>query len=459
MVLEKLGSVLKSGMDKLAGAVFVDKKLIDSVIKDLQRVLIESDVNVVLVKQLSDELRKAAVDEKVKGVEKKEHIIKLLHDRLTSILGGESKELVLPKNKQNRIMFVGLNGSGKTTSTNKLAYYFAKRGFKSASVGLDVHRPAAAEQLMQLGKESKITVFASVSGMGQDASKLFKSFSKDLLDYDAVFVDTAGRDALDEDLIKEIKSLDKVVKPTHTFLVIPADIGTVVKRQAQEFKSALDITGVIVTRMDSSAKGGGVLSACAEVKVPVYFITTGEKLNDLEVFDAKRFINRLLGMGDLEGLLERVRSVMDEGTQIAKAKRLASGEFNMLDLKDQLGAMEGMGSLSKLTSMIPGLGKAKISEDVLDSQGQKVKRWKNIIDSMSREELDHPQLLDKQRSRMVRVAKGSSTSTSEVKSLLKQYRLIKEFAGGGDLSGLESGEGLSQKQMQKLMKKFGRKMK
>jgi len=454
-MLEKLGDALKKGMDKIASAIFVDKQLIDSIVKDLQRALIESDVNITLVKQISDELRKAA-SENLKGVEKKEQIIKILHDRILEIVGGEKKELHLEK-KGNRIMLIGLYGSGKTTTVNKLAYYYSKRGLKTAVLGLDVHRPAAAEQLEQLGASSKVKVF--IDKNEKDPIKIYKKNKEELEKYELVFIDTAGRHDLDEDLIKELKKIDKEIKPTQTILVIPADIGQIVKRQAQEFKKALNISGVIITRMDSSAKGGGALSACSETKTPVYFITTGEKVNDIEVFNPENFVSRILGMGDLEALLERVRSVVDEDSQKNSMKRLEEGKFNMLDLYNQIKAMNNMGSLSKLTSLIPGLGKAKIPEEMLGKQEDKVKKWKNIIDSMTPEEIENPEVLEKQKDRIARIARGSGAAVSDVKALIKQYQLIKEFSKGG-MGDLESGNmNLSQKQMQKIAKKFGKKMK
>jgi signal recognition particle subunit SRP54 len=453
-MLDKLGNALKKGMDSLAGAIFVDSKLVESIIKDLQRALIESDVNVLLVKQISDDIRKAASDN-IKGVDKKEQIIKILHDRILSIIGGERKELDLSKGK-NRLMLIGLYGSGKTTTTNKLAYYYSKRGLKVAILGLDVHRPAASAQLEQLSKESKIAVFTDSSQ--KNPVKIYNKFKKELDKYDLVVIDTAGRHDLDGELIDELKSINKSINPTHVLLVIPADIGQVVKRQAVQFRDALDISGVIVTRMDSSAKGGGALSACSETKTPVYFITTGERINDLEIFNPQNFISRILGMGDLEALLDRVRSVVDESSSARTAKRLEEGNFNLLDIYEQVKAMQSMGSLSKITSMIPGFSKAKVSDEMLTSQEGKIKKWKNIIDSMTREEIENPDILDKQKSRLGRIASGAGATISEVKALLKQYSVIKEFSKGS-MGSMEGGElNMSPAQMQKLAKKFGKKM-
>ncbi|MFH1711415.1 MAG: signal recognition particle receptor subunit alpha [Nanoarchaeota archaeon] len=452
----KLGDTLKKGIDKIAGAIFVDKELIDSIVKDLQRALIEADVNVVLVKQLSEKIRKAAVDERIKGIEKKEHIIKLLHDELKAILGGDKHELELKKGKQQRIMLIGLYGAGKTTLSARLASYYAKRGFKTCMLGLDVHRPAAPEQLEQLGKRNNLIAF--VNKKEKNPIKIYEEFESKLKNYDLVLIDTAGRDVLDSNLIKEIKNLDKKLKPTHRILVMPADIGQTAKNQASEFQKALSINGVIVTRMDSTAKGGGALTACSETNAPVFFITTGEHINDLETFSPESFISRMLGLGDLQGLLEKVQSVVDEKKQGKLKERLKEGKFTMLDLYEQLKSMESLGSLSKLKNLIPGLGNAKIPDNLLGTQEDKLKKFKFAIQSMTEEEIENPEIIEKQTSRIQRIAKGAGINTSDVRALLKQYKMIKEFAKGGDMTDMDPSQGLSQKQMMKLAKKFGRKM-
>src|SRR3989344_2549504 len=227
-MLEKLGEVLRRATDKVMNAVFLDKNLVDSIIKDLQRALIEADVNVSLVKELSDKVRKAALDERIKDIEKKEHIIKILHDELLKII-GEKKELKLRKG-QNRILLLGLYGAGKTTTVAKLGNYFAKRGNKVAVIGLDVHRPAASEQLKQLAEKNKLSYFIDLEE--KDAVKIWKKNKKELENYDVVIIDTAGRHSLDKDLINEIKKLSKEINPTESILVIPADIGQSAKQQA-----------------------------------------------------------------------------------------------------------------------------------------------------------------------------------------------------------------------------------
>jgi len=326
MVLEKLSSALKKATDKIANAVFLDKNLVDQIVKDLQRALIEADVNVALVLQLTQKIKKAALDERISGLEKKEHIIKLLHDELVAIL-GERREVKLQKDN-NVFMMVGLYGQGKTTTIAKLASYYAKRGNKVCAIGLDVHRPAASEQLKQLC--DKLNIPAFISPEEKSPLKIWKKFesSGKIKEYDVVIIDTAGRHTLDLDLIKEIKILNKEISPTETILVMPADIGQAAKKQAQEFYEAINITGVIITRMDSTAKAGGALTACGETKSPVYYITTGEKINDIEEFNPKSFLSRLLGMGDLETLIEKIKSITDNKNQ----EKITSSPNNNLPL-------------------------------------------------------------------------------------------------------------------------------
>ncbi|GAG15140.1 unnamed protein product, partial [marine sediment metagenome] len=227
------------------------------------------------------------------------------------------------------------------------------------------------------------------------------------------------------------------------------------KKQAKEFQDALKISGVIITRMDSSAKAGGALTACAEVKAGVYFIATGEKINDLEDFEPKRFLSRLLGMGDLETLIEKIKLVTDEKQQQKIQKKLQKGKLSLEDVIEQVKSMSAMGGFEKLKGLIPGMSSAKIPTDKLGAQEDKVKKWEHIIKSMTQEEKENPEILQKQTSRISRVAKGAGVNTSDVRSLLKQYDMLQSFVK--DSSDMDMSQGMSQKQMQKLMKKFGKK--
>ena len=455
-MLEKLGEILRKATDKIVNAIFLDKTLVDSIVRDLQRALIEADVNVLLVKELSDKIKKAAFDERIKEIEKKEHLIKVLHDELLKLL-GEHKQLKLKKG-QNKILLLGLYGTGKTTTTAKLGNYFAKRGNKVALLGLDVHRPAASEQLKQLAEKNKLNYFIDFNE--KDPLKIWKKYEKELEDYDVVIIDTAGRHNLDKELVKEIKTLNREISPTDSILIMPADIGQAAKQQSQDFKEAVNISGIIITRMDSTARGGGALTACAEIGTGVYFITTGEKINDIEEFNPKAFLSRLLGMGDLESLIEKIKLVTDEKKQEKIQKRIEEGKLTLDDVVSQVKSMSSLGGFDKIKGMIPGFSEIdkKIPENLMENQQEKISKWEHIIKSMTSEERENPEVIEKQTSRIARIAKGSGVSSSDVRSLLKQYKMLNEMIKTG--SGMDMESGMSQKQMMKFAKKFmkGKKM-
>ena len=270
-----------------------------------------------------------------------------------------------------------------------------------------------------------------------------------------ILIDTAGRHNLDKELTKEIKLLDKKIKPTESLLIMPSDIGQAAKKQAQEFKEAVDISGVIITRMDATAKGGGALTACAETNASVYFITTGEKINDIEEFNPKAFLSRLLGMGDLQALLEKIRSVTDEDKQKAVQKKIEDGRLSLEDVVEQVKSMGSLGGFEKIKSMIPGFGSAKIPDELLENQQEKIAKWEHIIKSMTPKERENPELLEKQTSRITRVAKGAGVNNSDIRALLKQYKLLNEMIKGG--ADMDMSQGMSQKQLMRLAKKFGKK--
>ncbi|MBD3252100.1 signal recognition particle protein [Candidatus Pacearchaeota archaeon] len=456
-MLGTLGNALKKGFDKIAGAVFIDKKTIEEILKDLQRALIQADVNIYLVKELGNKIKTEAQNEKIKGIERKEHLTKILHDEILKLLGGEKHDFELKKGKQTKIMLIGLYGAGKTTTASKLASYYSKRGFKTALLGLDVHRPAASDQLEQLGKQIKTPVFTDKNE--KNPVNIYNNYKKQLKEFDLVIIDTAGRHDLDQELVDEISNLTGEIKPDYKLLTIQADIGQAAKNQASKFQETCGINGVIITRMDSTAKAGGALTACNETKAPVFFIGTGEKPSEFETFNPKSFISRLLGLGDLEGLLEKVQSAVDEKSQKKLKTKLEKGKFNLRDFQEQLKQMGSMGSFSKMLEMVPGFGKAKIPENLMGVQEEKLKKWQYLIDSMTHEEIDNPEIIEKQTKRLQRIAKGSGTTTTDIRQLLKQYKVLKDLATGSDINDLDMSQGLSQKQMQKIMKKFGKKIK
>ncbi|MEM4245435.1 MAG: signal recognition particle protein Srp54 [Candidatus Nanoarchaeia archaeon] len=449
-MLEKLGGSLKSTLKKIAQSMFVDEKLIDELVKDIQRALLSADVNVKLVFELSKSIKERALkEEPPKGITKKEHLINVVYEELVKFLGEEKSEIKVGKKKPFKIMMVGLFGSGKTTTIGKLAKYYSKRGFKVAALGLDIHRPAAMDQLEQIAQSSQIHYF--IERGEKDPVKIYKKFEPELHKYDIVIIDTAGRDALSNDLIEEIEKLNKTIQPDENLLVISADIGQAAQKQAEQFHESCRITGVVVTKMDGTAKAGGALSACAVTKAPIKFIGVGEKLDDLEEFNPKGFVSRLLGMGDLEALLEKAKHAMTEEQAKDLSKKMLKGDYNFLDLYEQMAAMKKMGPLSKVVDLIPGMGNLNIPKDMLQVQDEKLEKWKHIFNSCTKEELENPDIIT--RSRIDRIAKGAGVSSSDVRELLKMYKQSKK------LMKLMTGKG-APKDIGKLMKKFkGKKLK
>ncbi len=434
MVLEKLSDSLKNTLSKLAKAIFMDDKLLNELVKDLQRALLQADVNVKLVFDLTNNIKdRIKKEETPKGLTKKEQLINTVYEELVKFLGKEQYKLDIAK-KPFLIMLVGLYGSGKTTSSGKLASYFTKRGHKVAIVGLDVYRPAAMAQVEQVAKKVNVSFF--IDKKEKNPLVIWNAHKDELKKFDVVIIDTAGRDALSNELIDEISSLNNALTPDERFLVISADIGQAAQKQAEEFHKSCAITGVIVTKMDGTAKAGGALSACAITKAPIVFIGVGEKPDDLEHFNPPGFVGRLLGMGDIEALLEKAKEAITEEDAEDLSKRLLKGEFTLIDLFEQMEAMSKMGPLNKIMEMIPGLSQIKLPKEILEVQQGKLEKWKHAMQSMTKAELESPdEVIDSHR--IERIAKGSGVSLSDIRLLIKQYRegkkMVKMLKGtGGD---------------------------
>ncbi|MEE9525915.1 MAG: signal recognition particle protein Srp54 [Candidatus Woesearchaeota archaeon] len=446
MVLENLGSSLKNTLKKIASSVFVDDKLINELVKDIQRALLQSDVNVQLVFNLTNAIKNRIKKEDTPaGLTKKEHLVNIVYEELVKFLGEKAAEIKVTK-KPFKIMMVGLFGSGKTTTIGKLAKYFQKRGKKIAAIGLDVHRPAAPQQLKQICDSIKVPAF--IEPDEKDPKAIWKKYEKELAKFDIIFIDTAGRDALSDDLIKEINEVNKLIKPDEKLLIISADIGQAAQKQAQAFHDSCGVTGVIATKMDGTAKGGGALTACAATKAPIKFIGVGEKVDDLEPFNPQGFVGRLLGMGDIEALLEKAKEAMTEEEAEDMSKKLLKGDFNLLDLFEQMNAMKKMGSLGKIMEMIPGMGQLKIPKEALTVQEGKLEKWKFAMNSMTKEELEEPDTITS--TRIDRIAKGAGIPSKDVKELIKQYKQSKKL--------VKMFKGKNPKNMQKMMSKMGGKI-
>jgi len=433
-----MGKSISDLMRRILTKTTVDRDSVEALVKGLQRILLQSDVDIKLVYNLSQNIRDRSLKEKTpEAVTLREHVTKVIYEEIVKLLGEKQETLVGKK----RIMFIGLFGSGKTTTTAKLAKHLQKQGLKVGMIACDYHRPAASEQLKQLGDQLKIPVYYSDTKSPYEALKTgLTKFHK----MDSILIDTAGRDALDGELAKELKKMYDLVKPDEVLLVIPADIGRIAGKQAEEFHRLVNITGVIVTKTDGTAKGGGALSACSATAAKVKFIGTGEKLGELEVYDPVRFVSRLLGMGDLQGLLERSKEAEFKEED---AEKILSGKFSLQDFYNQISGMEKMGPLDQILDMIPGM-KHAVPENLVEVQKEKLKKYKYIIDSMSKKEREGE--VDIHSSRIKRIAKGSGTSESEVRELLKQYKQSKKMIKKlGGMKGMKRGN------LAKMAKKLG----
>jgi len=445
VVLDKLSDSLKNTLMKITGASFVDEKLINELVKDIQRALLQGDVNVQLVFGITSKIKERALKEEApKGVTRKEFLIKIVYDELVNFLGGPGAK-ILVKGQPFKLMLVGLFGNGKTTSAGKLAGFYKKRGLKVALIQTDTWRPAAYDQLETLAKKVGVDFYGKRGE--KDAVKIYKSFEKEYKKYDLIIVDTAGRDALSKELIEELNQIHTAVHPEENILVISADIGQAAENQARKFHETCKVTGVFITKLEGTAKGGGALIACAVTGAPVKFIGVGEKLPDLEEFKPEGFVGRLLGMGDLEALLEKAKEAITEEEAQDLGKKFLKGEFNLIDLYEQMSALKKMGPIGKVMDMIPGMSQVKLPKEALQVQEKKLEIWRYIMNSMTKEELEDPETIT--GSRVERIAKGASVSTQEVRGLLKQYRESKKLVKM--MKGADSEKGM-QKALQRLQK-------
>ena len=445
VVLDKLSDSLKNTLKKITGASFVDEKLINELVKDIQRALLQGDVNVKLVFDLTNKIKERALkEEPPRGVTKKEFLVKIVYDELVNFLGGPGAK-ILVKGQPFKLMLVGLFASGKTTSAGKLAGFFKKRGLKVAVIQTDTWRPAAYEQLETLAKKVGAD-FYGIKGE-KDAVKIYKSFEKEYKKYDMIIIDTAGRDALNSELIEELNQIYSAVKPDENILVVSADIGQAAETQARKFHETCKVTGVFISKLEGTAKGGGALIACAVTGASVKFIGIGEKMPDIEEFKPEGFVGRLLGMGDLEALLDKAKDAITEEEAQDLGKKFLKGEFNLIDLYEQMSALRKMGPIGKVMELIPGMGQIKLPKEALQVQEKKLEVWRHMMDSMTKDELEDPELITS--TRVERIAKGAGTTTQEVRSLLKQYRQSKKLVKM--MKGADSEKGMQQA-LQRLQK-------
>lgn len=422
MSFEHLGSSLYDALKKVFKASVVDEATVKELVRDIQRALLQADVNVKLVLDISKRIEDRALQEKVPpGISRREHVIKVVYEELTRFLGDKAVPLKFEPGKRRVIMLVGIQGSGKTTVAAKLARYLQKRGLKPALVCADTFRPGAYAQLQQLATRINVPIYGDPKA--KDAVKVVTEGLRQYGDRDVIIVDTSGRHKEEQELIKEMKVLERSIKPDEVMLVIDGTIGQQALAQAKAFNEATPIGSILVTKLDGSARGGGALSAVAATGAPIKFIGTGEKTEDIEAFVPSRFVGRLLGMGDLETLLDKVKEA-EITVPEKKAKAIMSGKFTLTDMYEQFEAMKGMGTFKKLFKMLPGMS-YKIPDDMLNMAEGRLEKWRVLIQSMTPQERDNPKIFNS--SRMKRVARGSGTSEKDVKELLKQYIMMRRM--------------------------------
>lgn len=445
-MLGSLGENLTNTMKKLVGMSVIDKKTVKEVVKEIQRALIQSDVNIALVLDLSKKIEKRALDEKPpKGITPREHVITIIYEEMVNLLGSEAVGLDINQ-KPYKILLLGLQGSGKTTTIGKMCKYLIKKGFNPAVVCTDTWRPAAYEQLKQLTEEMQIPLYGDPDN--NDALDLAEKGLKEFKNKKVIIFDTAGRHKQEDDLIAEMDELDNIIEPTEAMLVIDGTIGQQAGEQARAFSKATDIGSIIITKLDGSAKGGGAMSAVAETGAPIKFIGTGERIDDFELFDPERFISRLLGMGDIQTLIEKAEENIDEDVAEKTMNNMMSGKFTLTDVKNQFDMMNNMGPMQQILNMIPGLG-GKIPKEASKMTEDKIDTYKVMMSSMTREEMDNPKLI--KQSRIQRIARGAGVEESDVKDLLKYYNNTKKAMKGMGKRG-RLGSGAMNRMMGQFMK-------
>ncbi len=433
MVLDRLGDSLQGAIKKIAGAGRIDKHAVDAMVKDIQRALLQSDVNVKQVMELSKRIRERALDEKPPaGTGAREHVIRIVYDELVHLIGKDTPQMLT----KQTIMMVGLQGSGKTTTAAKLARYFQRKGLKPAVICADTDRPGAYDQLKMSCDSLNVAFYGERT---DDPIGITERGIGELKSYDVKIVDTAGRHSLERSLIKQMERINAIAKPDQRLLVLDAAIGQQARDQARAFHESIGITGVIITKLDGTAKGGGALSAVSETQAPIAFIGVGEGLNDLEKFETDRFISKLLGMGDIKTLVERAEEAFTEEIDIEK---MMQGKFTLKEMYQQLEAMNKMGPLKQVMQMLP-LGSMKIPDEMYAETSGKMGRYKVIMDSMTEAELTDPKIIDSSRTR--RIARGSGSPVEDVRELLKYYRMMQKA-----MKGLRGGRFNVQKMMKKL---------
>jgi signal recognition particle subunit SRP54 len=435
MVLDDLGSSLRGTLDTLRGKSRISEEDVEEVVKEIQRSLLQADVDVSLVMDLSDRIKERSLDEEPpKGTTARDHVLRIVYEELVDMV-GESTEIPL---EEQTILLAGLQGSGKTTSAAKMAWWFSKKGLRPAVIQTDTFRPGAYDQAKEMASRAEVEFYGDPDC--DDPVQIAREGLEATSEADVHIVDTAGRHALESDLITEIEEIEQTVDPDRSLLVLDAAIGQGAKDQASQFDASIGIDGVVITKLDGTAKGGGALTAVDQTDSSIGFLGTGEEVKDVERFEPESFISRLLGMGDLKQLTERVERAMEETGDEEEdwdPEDMLQGEFTLKDMQRQLEAMNNMGPLDQVMDMIPGMGggiKDQLPDDAMDVTQDRMRRFEVIMDSMTEAEMENPRSVG--QTQVERIARGSGTDEESVRELLQQHKMmertLKQFQGGMD---------------------------
>ena len=426
-MFESLTDKLSKAFRNLRGVGKLSEENMADALKEVRTALLSADVHFKVARDFINDVKTACLGQEViKSVSPGQQVIKIINDELIKLLGHESAEV--PTQKPLRLMMVGLHGSGKTTSTAKMGRWLTRHGYRPLLVACDVYRPAAIDQLEQLAEQENLGFFAQ-----RDTKDVVRIARAALAhakasEFNAILFDTAGRLQIDTDLIEEIKHLSREVVPHETFLVADSALGQEAVNVAKHFHEAVDLSGIILTKLDGDARGGAALSMKAVTGVPIRFAGTGEKADAFERFHPDRMASRILGMGDVVSLVEKAQETIDEKDAAQMAEKLRKADFNLEDMLSQMQQIKKLGSMQSILSHLPGMGGVELG----DKENRKMRQTEAIILSMTRQERRNPNILN--GSRRQRIAQGSGTRVSEVNQLLKQFgqmkKMMKSMRGG-----------------------------
>jgi len=425
MAFESLSEKFQGIIKKIRGQSRLTEANMDEMLKEVRIALLEADVNFKVVKEFVETVKQKAIGEQVYlKLNPSQMVVKIVHDELTELLGSGDSELKYEKNKPTIIMLVGLQGTGKTTSAGKLALLMKKKLNKKVLLAAgDVYRPAAIDQLEQIGKQIDVPVLSfgtNISPVEIAKKAKEKAYNEH---FDVLIIDTAGRLQIDEPLMKELNDINDAVEPTEILLLVDAMSGQDAINVANAFHSSLNLTGIIMSKLDGDARGGSALSIKHLTGIPIKFAGVGEKLSDLDIFHPDRMADRILGMGDIVTLAEKVKEEYDEKEAARDANKMLEGRFTLDDMVVQMRKIKKMGSLGGLLKLIPGM--PKISEEQKEAGEKEMVNLEAIVNSMTPEERAHPEIL--KNSRKVRIAKGCGKTNADINRVLKKYEQMQEM--------------------------------